>query len=401
MEIKVFTELLSRRVLVLDGAMGTMLQRYSLTEEDFRGERFKSHPSRLSGCNDILCVTRPDVVKEIHRAYLKAGADIISTDTFNANAVSMADYALDELPGIIREINRAGASLAKQVATEVPCRSWGGHVLVAGSIGPTNKSATMSPDVADPAARNITYDQLYDAYLDQVCGLLEGGVDILLFETVFDTLNLKAGLAAAHDAMKECGLEVPVMVSATVSDKSGRTLSGQTLSAFATSVDEFSCVVTLGLNCSFGPKDIIPHLRELGNNTSCFISVHPNAGLPDALGRYDVDADRFIQELTPLFKDRLANIVGGCCGTSPEHIAALRKVVDTATPHMTHNLKPALRVSGLERVEVCPENNFLVVGERCNVAGSRKFLRLIKEKNYDAAIAIAAKQVADGAMVIY
>ncbi|MDE6380717.1 MAG: methionine synthase, partial [Muribaculaceae bacterium] len=400
MEIKEFTELLSRRVLVLDGAMGTMLQRYSLTEEDFRGERFKSHPSRLSGCNDILCVTRPDVVKEIHRAYLKAGADIISTDTFNANAVSMADYALEKLPGLIREINRVGASLAKQVATEVPCRSWGGHALVAGSIGPTNKSATMSPDVADPAARNITYDQLYDAYLDQVCGLLEGGVDILLFETVFDTLNLKAGLAAAHDAMKECGREVPVMVSATVSDKSGRTLSGQTLSAFATSVDEFSCVVTLGLNCSFGPKDIIPHLRELGNNTSCFISVHPNAGLPDALGKYDVDADRFIQELTPLFKECLANIVGGCCGTSPEHIAALRKVADAATPHMTHKLIPALRVSGLERVEVCPENNFLVVGERCNVAGSRKFLRLIKEKKYDEAIAIASKQVADGAMVI-
>ncbi|MDE7345739.1 MAG: methionine synthase [Muribaculaceae bacterium] len=400
MEIKEFTDLLSQRVLVLDGAMGTMLQRYILKEEDFRGKRFESHSTRLFGCNDILCLTRPDVVKEIHKAYLDAGADIISTDTFNANAVSMADYALDNVPGLIREINRVGAILAKEVSAEATCRGWGGHALVAGSIGPTNKSATMSPDVADPAARNITYDQLHDAYFDQVCGLLEGGVDILLFETVFDTLNLKAGLAAAHEAMKECGREVPVMVSATVSDKSGRTLSGQTLPAFATSIDEFSCVATLGLNCSFGPKDIIPHLRELGNNTSCFISVHPNAGLPDALGRYDVDPDRFIRELSPVFKEGLANIVGGCCGTAPEHIAALRKAVDTAKPHLPYRLEPALRVSGLERVEVRPENNFLVVGERCNVAGSRKFLRLIKEKKYDEAISIAARQVADGAMVI-
>ncbi|MDE5585432.1 MAG: homocysteine S-methyltransferase family protein, partial [Muribaculaceae bacterium] len=398
MEIKEFKELLSRRMLVLDGAMGTMLQRYPLGEDDFRGMRFASHSTRLSGCNDILCLTRPDVVKEIHKQYLDAGADIISTDTFNANAVSMADYALDGVPGLIREINRVGASLAKEASAEAPCRCWGGHALVAGSIGPTNKSATMSPDVDDPAARNITYSQLYSAYFDQVCGLLEGGVDILLFETVFDTLNLKAGLAAAQEAMKECGREVPVMVSATVSDKSGRTLSGQTLPAFATSIDEFSFVATLGLNCSFGPKDIIPHLRELDNNTSCFISVHPNAGLPDALGRYDVDPDRFIRELSPVFKEELANIVGGCCGTAPEHIAALRKAVDAAKPHRAYRLEPALRVSGLERVEVRPENNFLVVGERCNVAGSRKFLRLIKEKKYDEALAIAAKQVADGAM---
>lgn len=400
MGIKEFSELLCKRVLVLDGAMGTMLQRRALTEEEFRGERFVSHPSRLSGCNDILCITRPDVVKDIHREYLAAGADIISTDTFNANAVSMADYDLDGIPGIIREINRAGASLAKEVASEDADRPWGGKALVAGSIGPTNKSATMSPDVADPAARNITYDQLYDAYLDQVCGLMEGGVDLLLFETVFDTLNLKAGLAAAHEAMAKIGREIPIMVSATVSDKSGRTLSGQTLPAFAASVDEFPCVVTLGLNCSFGPRDIIPYLRELGKSTSHMISVHPNAGLPDALGRYDVDAGKFIEELSPVFEDRLANIVGGCCGTTPDHIAALKHAVESAVPHAAHALPPALRVSGLERIEVRPENNFLVVGERCNVAGSRKFLRLIKEKKYDEAIAIAAKQVADGAMVI-
>lgn len=388
------------RVLVLDGAMGTMLQRYSLTEDDFRGSRFIAHPTRLSGCNDILCLTRPDVVKEIHKEYIDAGADIISTDTFNANAVSMADYSLENIPGLIREINRTGAQLAKKVAEETPKRIWGGHALVAGSLGPTNKSATMSPDVTDPAERNITYDRLYDAYFDQVDGLLEGGVDILLFETVFDTLNLKAGLAAAHEVMKKCGREVPIMVSATVSDKSGRTLSGQTLPAFTTSVDEFPCVVTLGLNCSFGPKDIIPHLRELSKSTSRYISVHPNAGLPDALGQYKVEPEKFILELSPVFSEGLANIVGGCCGTTPAHISALRKAIDKAHPYLPNNLDNALRISGLERVEVHPENNFLVVGERCNVAGSRKFLRLIKEKKYDEAIAIAVKQVEDGAMVL-
>ncbi len=406
MDIKEFSALLHDRVLVLDGAMGTMIQRYSLSEDDFRGERFESHPLRLSGCNDILCLTRPDTIKEIHKAYLDAGADIISTDTFNANAISMADYGLDTTPGLIKEINSKGAALAKEAAEDALLRSWGGQALVAGSIGPTNKSATMSPNVADPADRNISYDQLFEAYFEQVGGLLEGGVDILLFETVFDTLNLKAGLAAANYAMHKCGRAVPIIVSATVSDKSGRILSGQTLKAFATSIEDFSNVVTLGLNCSFGPKDIIPHLRELGKCTSHFISVHPNAGLPDTLGRYDVDPEKFIHELTPIFSENLANIVGGCCGTTPEHIAALRKVTDSFNNienfhgYDPHNLKAALRVSGLERVEVRPENNFLVVGERCNVAGSRKFLRLIKEKKYDEALAIAVKQVEDGAMVI-
>lgn len=399
-EIEQFKNILRHHVLVLDGAMGTMIQKYGLADHDFRGERFSRHGSSLIGCNDILCLTRPDIIQAIHKEYLDAGADIISTDTFNANAVSMADYGLDKIPGLIREINRKGAMLAKEVAESAPLRRWGGRPLVAGSIGPTNKSATMSPDVADPAARNITYDQLYIAYFDQVCGLLDGGVDIILFETVFDTLNLKAGLAAAHEAMKEFGKTVPVMVSATVSDKSGRTLSGQTLQAFATSVDEFPCVVTLGLNCSFGPKDIIPHLKELGCSTSRFISVHPNAGLPDALGCYDVDPDKFIRELTPVIDNALANIVGGCCGTTPGHIAALRKAVEDAVPHSVHSLQPALRVSGLERVEVRRENNFLIVGERCNVAGSRKFLRLIKEKKYDEALRIAVKQVEDGAMLL-
>lgn len=385
---------------MLDGAMGTMIQKYNLTDDDFRGERFDTHPSRLAGCNDILVLTQPEIIKEIHKKYLDAGADIISTDTFNANAISLADYNLHEIPGIVREINRMGAKIARQGADEASLRSWGGKALVAGSIGPTNKSATMSPDVSDPAVRNVGYDELYSAYFDQVAGLIEGGADILMFETVFDTLNLKAGLDAARKVMLECGRKVPIMISATISNKSGRLLSGQTLKAFTTSVEDFRCVVSVGLNCSFGPKDINSALRELAKSTRHFISTHPNAGLPDELGRYDMTPEKFSTEIMPLLQDRKVNIIGGCCGTTPEHIAALRKAADMARPYIPVILDSALRISGLERVEVRKENNFLVVGERCNVAGSRKFLRLIKEKNYDEALRIAVKQVEDGAMVL-
>ena len=399
MKIIDFCSLISSQVLVLDGAMGTMIQRYGLLEKDFKGERFSSHRARLAGCNDILCITRPDIIKEIHSSYLNAGADIISTDTFNANSISLADYDLHLIPGIVREINRTGAKIARECVQSASSRSWGGHALVAGSIGPTNKSATMSPDVSDPAARNVTYDELYAAYVDQIIGLIEGGVDMLLFETVFDTLNLKAGLDAANFAMRKCSSQLPIMVSATISDKSGRTLSGQTLSAFATSIEEYESVVSLGLNCSFGPKDIISSVRELGKVSSKFISTHPNAGLPDALGEYDVAPDDFIVELRPLLDGRLVNIVGGCCGTNPDHIAALRKAVDVSLPYKPHVLRDALRISGLERVEVCKDNNFLVVGERCNVAGSRKFLLLIKEIKYDEALRIAVRQVEDLSLI--
>lgn len=400
MDIKSFCELLAGRLLVLDGAMGTMIQRRNLTEDDFRGERLSAHQSRLSGCNDVLCITRPDVIADIHRHYLDAGADIISTDTFNANAISLADYNLHEDEALIREINRAGAALARSVADSAPLRAWGGRALVAGSVGPTNKSATMSPDVSDPAARNITYDELYSAYLVQILGLLEGGADLLLFETVFDTLNLKAGLDAANAAMTECGREVPIMVSATISNRSGRTLSGQTLQAFVTSVEGYDRVVSVGLNCSFGPKDIFRAVKSFENCTSHFMSAHPNAGLPDALGNYNVSPEEFAEEIKPLLEERVVNVIGGCCGTTPAHISALRKVADDALPRIPHAPAPALRVSGLESLEVRQENNFLVVGERCNVAGSRKFLRLIKEKNYDEAMSIALKQVESGASVI-
>lgn len=401
MEIIDFCNLISERVLVLDGAMGTMIQKAGFTDKDFRGERFATHKARLAGCNDLLCITAPERIKEIHSAYLNAGADIISTNTFNANPISLADYELHNIPGIVREINFAGAALARKTAEDAPLRAWGGRAIVAGSVGPTNKSATMSPDISDPTCRNITYDQLFDAYLDQIIGLIEGGVDILLFETVFDTLNLKSGLDASQAAMRKCNRCIPVMISATISNKSGRILSGQTLKAFCTSVENYPCVVSIGLNCSFGPKDIAAPLRELTLSTEHFISAHPNAGLPDALGQYDISPEKFAAEIRPLLNERLVNIIGGCCGTTPAHIAALRREADTSLPHISNNKEThPLCISGLERIEVRPENNFLIVGERCNVAGSRKFLRLIKEHKYDEALSIAVKQVEDGARVI-
>ena len=395
-----FIQLLKQQVLVLDGAMGTMIQRYHFTEADYRGERFASHEMKLAGCNDILSLVRPEEIKRIHRAYLDAGADIISTNSFNANAVSMEDYGLHAYPGLIREMNRQAAAIAVQTAEEAPLGRFGRRALVAGSIGPTNRTASMSPDVSDPAVRNVTYDELFEAYSEQAEGLIEGGVDLLLFETVFDTLNLKAGLDAANRVMEKLNLKLPIMISATVSDKAGRTLSGQTLEAFVTSIEDYDNVVSIGLNCSFGPADIIPYVKELGNITSHFVSSHPNAGLPNALGEYDETPELFASHMERMLKAGLLNIAGGCCGTTPEHIAALVGKLSVAVPHRRRELPDALRISGLERVEVLPRNNFMNVGERCNVAGSRKFLRLIKEKKYEEATGIALRQVEDGAMVI-
>ena len=399
------SEALCRRVLLLDGAMGTMIQRYSLSEDDFRGGRFASHPSRLSGCNDILCLTAPEKIREIHREYLEAGADIISTNTFNANAVSMADYGLDLIPGLIREINEAGARLAVEAVERHSAMHEGhtGRKFVAGSVGPTNRTASMSPDVSDPAMRNITYDRLYEAYLEQTRGLIEGGVDILLFETVFDTLNLKAGLDAASEAMRRTVREVPVMISATVSDKAGRTLSGQTLKAFITSIGDYPHVESICLNCSFGPPGIITYLREVSASTRHFVSCHPNAGLPNALGEYDESPDRFAAHVERILQERLVNVIGGCCGTTPDHIRQLRSLLDrdeNDTPRVAPEIPDALRVSGLETVEMLPGSMFVNVGERCNVAGSRKFLRLIKEGDFETAVKIAADQAEAGAMML-
>ncbi len=394
------SQLLDSRPLVLDGAMGTMIQKEGFGEAEYRGTCFASYDMKLAGCNDLLCITQPEAIRAIHEAYLRAGADIISTNSFNANAVSMADYGLQREPGLIKEINREAARLARAAVEAAPLRAWGGKGLVAGSIGPTNRTASMSPEVSDPAFRNVTYDDLFNAYVEQIEGLAEGGVDLLLFETVFDTLNLKAGLDAARHVKERTGCDIPVMISATVSDKAGRTLSGQTLKAFITSVEDYDNVISIGLNCSFGPADIVPYVREVGENTRHYVSSHPNAGLPNALGEYDETPEKFAYHLGGMLREGLLNIAGGCCGTTPDHIAALVKELPHAVVRKAPAKRKSLRVAGLENLEVTPENNFVNVGERCNVAGSRKFLRLINEKKYEEAMEIALRQVQDGAMMI-
>ena len=371
--------------------MGTMIQRRGLTEQDFRGGRFASWHVDLRGNNDLLCLTRPDVIEDIAREYVEAGCDIISTNTFNANAISLADY---DMAPLAREISRAGAEIARRVA-DAATRP----VKVAGSIGPTNKTASMSPDINDPGMRAVTYDELFDAYSEQIEGLMDGGVDMLLFETIFDTLNLKAGLDAAVAVMRRRGVEVPVMLSVTIAGKDGRTFSGQTLEAFIASVSH-APIASLGLNCSFGPREIKPWVAQLARISPWPVSCHPNAGLPDASGNYGETPESMAAVMSELVDEGLVNIIGGCCGTTPEHIALYPSIVKGNAPHVPPVVKPEMRLSGLEMLEVTPDKNFINVGERCNVAGSRKFLRLINEGAYDEAIAIARKQVEDGAQVI-
>ena len=387
-------ELVRRRILILDGAMGTMIQQYNLTESDFRGERFKDIPGQMKGNNDLLCLTRPDVILDIHRKYLSAGADIIETNSFNATCVSQADYHVEHC---VRDINLAAARLARQAADafstiEKPR-------FVAGSVGPTNKTCSMSPDVSNPACRALTFDVLADAYREQMTALLEGGVDALLIETIFDTLNAKAALYAAELAMEEAGRRVPLMLSVTVSDTAGRTLSGQTLDAFLASV-QHADIFSVGLNCSFGARQLKPFLEQLAARAPYYISAYPNAGLPNSLGQYDQTPADMACEVGEYVREGLVNIIGGCCGTTDEYIARFPALVKDAVPHTPASAPENLWLSGLELLEVKPENNFVNVGERCNVAGSRKFLRLISEKNYEEALSIARRQVEDGAQVI-
>lgn len=389
-------EEIRKRVLVLDGAMGTMIQQYGLSEADFRGERFKDIPGMMKGNNDILCLTRPDVIEEIHRKYLEAGADIIETNTFNATSVSMADYHMETF---CREINLAAARLARRVADEFTARTPEKPRFVAGSVGPTNKTCSMSPDVNNPAFRSLTFDDLCEAYTVQMEALLEGGVDAILIETIFDTLNAKAAIAAAEDSMKKRGRKVPLMLSVTVSDAAGRTLSGQTLDAFLASV-QHADIFSVGLNCSFGARQLKPFLEQLARRAPYYISAYPNAGLPDSLGMYDQTPEEMAEEISEYINDGLVNIVGGCCGTTEKFIAAYQPLVAHACPHVPAEKPEHLWLSGLELLEVTPEINFVNVGERCNVAGSRKFLRLINEKKYDEALSIARKQVEYGAQIL-
>lgn len=389
-------ELINERILVLDGAMGTMIQQYNLTEADFRGDRFKDVPGQMKGNNDLLCLTRPDVIEEIHRKYLEVGADIIETNSFNATSVSMADYHMQPF---CREINLAAARLARKVADEYSARTPEKPRFVAGSVGPTNKTCSMSPDVNDPAFRVLTFDVLETAYVEQMEALLEGGVDALLIETIFDTLNAKAAIRAAEISMQKVGRKVPLMLSVTVSDVAGRTLSGQTLDAFLASV-QHADIFSIGLNCSFGAKQLKPFLEHLAHRAPYYISAYPNAGLPNSLGQYDQTPDEMAAEVKEYIEEGLVNIIGGCCGTTEEYIARYRELIVGKKPHVPVPEPEYMWLSGLELLEVSPAINFVNVGERCNVAGSRKFLRLINEKKYDEALTIARQQVEDGAQII-
>lgn len=387
---------IKERILVLDGAMGTMIQQYNLTESDFRGERFGEVQGQLKGNNDLLCLTRPDVIEEIHRRYLEAGADIIETNTFNATRVSMADY---HMQAYCREINLEAARLARRLADEYTRKNPEKPRFVAGSVGPTNKTCSMSPDVNNPAFRALTYDELLEAYCEQMEALIEGGVDAILIETIFDTLNAKVAIQAAELSMQKMGRKLPLMLSVTVSDIAGRTLSGQTLDAFLASV-QHADLFSVGLNCSFGARQLKPFLEQLAKRAPYYISAYPNAGLPNSLGQYDQSPEEMAAEVKEYIDEGLVNIIGGCCGTTEEYIARYQDLIKDAKPHIPAPEPQSLWLSGLELLEVTPEINFVNVGERCNVAGSRKFLRLINEKKYEEALSIARQQVEDGALVL-
>lgn len=389
-------EILARRILILDGAMGTMIQRYGLTEADYRGDMFRNTPGTLKGCNDLLCLTRPDIITSIHEAYLQAGADIIETNTFNATSLSMADYGMEKQ---VEAINRTAVKLAKEAAGRYTRSDPGKPRFVAGSVGPTGHTCSLSPDVNDPAFRTVTYDELKSAYVRQIAALTDEGVDVLLIETVFDTLNAKAALDAVTEVRKQNGHDIPVMLSVTLADSGGRTLSGQTLEAFLASV-RHAGLLSVGLNCSFGAKDMKPWLQLLSRKAPYFISAYPNAGLPNRFGEYDETPETMAAQIREYIEEKIVNIVGGCCGTTPAHIARYLDIVKNASVRRPPVDSPVLCLSGLELLEIKTENNFINIGERCNVAGSRKFLRLIKEKKYGEALEIARKQVEDGAQII-
>jgi 5-methyltetrahydrofolate--homocysteine methyltransferase len=389
-------ETLSQRILLMDGGMGTMIQRQGLSEADFRGERFADWASDLQGNNDLLCLTQPEIIADLHRQYLEAGADLIETNTFNAQRVSMGDYGMQELA---REINVAAARLARQAADEFTARDPQRPRWVMGALGPTVRTASISPDVNDPAIRNITFDQLVEAYLEQASGLVEGGVDILLVETIFDTLNAKAAIFALETLFEQHGRRWPVIISGTITDASGRTLTGQTTEAFWNSV-RHAQPLAVGLNCALGAEELRQYVVELGRVADTYISAYPNAGLPNAFGEYDQDPAYMATLVAEFATSGLVNIVGGCCGTTPEHIAEIAKGVGSAAPHVPVEVEPALRLSGLEAFNVTADSLFVNVGERTNVTGSAKFRKLIEANDYPAALAVAAQQVESGAQVI-
>ena len=392
--MKTIEDVIQNRVLVLDGAMGTMIQDYHLTEKDFRGEQFLNVKGQLKGNNDVLNISRPDIIRAIHCRYLEAGADIIETNTFSSQRVSQADYHLENEA---RNMALAGARIARKAADDYATDDW--PRFVAGAVGPTNKTCSMSPDVSNPAFRDLTYDELLADYVEQIDGLVQGGVDTILIETIFDSLNAKCAIDAAQQVMQERGVHLPIMLSVTISDLAGRTLSGQTLDAFLGSVSSYE-IFSIGLNCSFGARQMKPYLKALSRKAPYYISVYPNAGLPNSMGIYDETAESMSPQIGEFIDEGLVNIVGGCCGTDETFIRSYCQLAAGKKPHIKNKKPSTLWLSGLELLEVTPEVGFVNVGERCNVAGSRKFLRLISEKKYDEALSIARRQVEAGAMVI-
>jgi 5-methyltetrahydrofolate--homocysteine methyltransferase len=393
---KRLAELLSNQVLMLDGAMGTMIQKHTLEEADFRGERFADHPSDLKGNNDLLTITRPDLIEQIHVEFLEAGADIIETNTFSSTTISQADYALESL---VRELNVESAKVARRALDKVLAQDPARTLFVAGSIGPTNRTASLSPDVNDPGFRAVTFDGLVEAYTEQTEALIEGGVDILLVETIFDTLNAKAALYAIDEVFEKTGICLPVMISVTITDKSGRTLSGQTPTAFWYSI-EHAKPISVGINCALGAEDMRPYIEELGEVAPCYVSIYANAGLPNAFGGYDDTPADMAKIYDDFAEHRLANIWGGCCGTTPDHIRAMAEVVKNHTPRVPPEPDFHPRYSGLEPVRITPEMNLVMVGERSNITGSPKFARLIREGDLEGALQIARQQVENGANLI-
>ncbi|WP_338870976.1 methionine synthase [Spirosoma sp. SC4-14] len=391
------TELLQKRILVLDGAMGTMIQRYNLTEADYRGERFKDYTHDVKGNNDLLSITKPQIIQEIHKQYLEAGADIIETNTFSGTSIAMADYHMEALA---YELNYESARIAKEVAQQVTSREPEKPRFVAGAMGPTNRTASLSPDVNNPGYRAVTFDELVDAYYEQVSGLVEGGADLLLVETIFDTLNAKAALFAIDRYFVDKGKEpLPIMVSGTITDASGRTLSGQTTEAFLYSVSHLP-LLSVGLNCALGAELMRPYIQTLAKEAPFFTSAYPNAGLPNEFGEYDETPESMAAQVEGFIRDGFVNIVGGCCGSTPDHIQAIAQAAAKYRPRPLPKPDPYQKLSGLEPLKITEQTNFLNIGERTNVTGSKKFARLIKEGNYDEALSIARGQVEGGAQVI-
>ncbi|MDP6957942.1 MAG: methionine synthase, partial [Planctomycetota bacterium] len=389
-------QLLSERILILDGGWGTMVQGYQLQEEDYRKEFFPDHPKDLKGCHDVLCVTRPDLVEEVHSKYLEAGADILETNTFSATSISLADYGLE---GEVLRINRAAAKIAVQTARRWTEKTPGKPRFVAGSIGPTNKTASISPDVADPAFRSITFEELVTAYYEQVQGLMEGGVDLLLPETSFDTLNLKAALFAIRKYFEDTGREVPVVASMTITDASGRTLSGQMVESAWISISHAD-LFGVSLNCALGAAEMRPHVEELSRVSPSWLVCYPNAGLPNEFGGYDQTPEEMARVVGEYAREGWLNVVGGCCGTTPAHITALAKAVEGVPPRVRPEPNPYPQFSGLEPLTLRPDSNFTLVGERTNITGSKKFARLIRGEKYEEALTVARQQVEGGANIL-